>query len=184
MSNLKQKSSEQPLYGVKTGPDTIKFERVLPGPVERVWEYLTDSKKRGEWFASGPMELKPGGAIEFTFHNSQLGGDEGRPEGANCKGEGTVMTGKVLRVDPPRLLEFEMTFEGSVTPVLFELEPRGKDTFMRITHTRLPNRGLMVGVSAGWQTHVGIMAAKLAGETPLPFWSTHKRLQAEYETKI
>ena len=27
-------------------PGTVKMERLLPGPVERVWAYLTESKKR------------------------------------------------------------------------------------------------------------------------------------------
>ena len=28
-------------------------ECLLPGPIERVWDYLTDSTKRGKWFAFG-----------------------------------------------------------------------------------------------------------------------------------
>jgi hypothetical protein len=34
-------------YGVVTAPDTVHLERLLPGPIERVWSYLTDSEKRG-----------------------------------------------------------------------------------------------------------------------------------------
>jgi uncharacterized protein YndB with AHSA1/START domain len=49
-------------HGVFTGSDTIRFERLFPGPIERIWTYLTDSEKRGTWLASGPMELKAGGA--------------------------------------------------------------------------------------------------------------------------
>jgi hypothetical protein len=26
-------------YGTVTGPDTVRLERLLPGPIERVWEY-------------------------------------------------------------------------------------------------------------------------------------------------
>ena len=44
-------------YGVKTAPDTLRIERTLPGPIERVWTYLTDPAKRATWFARGPMEL-------------------------------------------------------------------------------------------------------------------------------
>ena len=33
-------------YGVVTAPDTVKIERMLPGPIERVWAYLTDPAKR------------------------------------------------------------------------------------------------------------------------------------------
>ena len=32
---------------------TVRFERLLPGPIERVWAYLTESEKRRKWLASG-----------------------------------------------------------------------------------------------------------------------------------
>ena len=59
-------------YGVMTEARTVRLERVLPGPIERVWDYLTDSKKRGKWFASGPMDLRVGGEVEFRFHHADL----------------------------------------------------------------------------------------------------------------
>ena len=40
-------------YGVLTAPDTLRIERLLPGPIERVWQYLTDSDKRATWLAVG-----------------------------------------------------------------------------------------------------------------------------------
>ena len=30
-------------YGVVTGPESLTFTRVLPGSVERVWAFLTES---------------------------------------------------------------------------------------------------------------------------------------------
>jgi len=30
-------------YGQFTGPAEVRLVRTLPGPIERVWEYLTDS---------------------------------------------------------------------------------------------------------------------------------------------
>src|SRR5690606_39019955 len=32
---------------------TVRFRRVLPGPIERVWAYLTEADKRAKWFAGG-----------------------------------------------------------------------------------------------------------------------------------
>ena len=32
-------------FGVLVEPGTIRFERILPGPIERVWEYLNDAQK-------------------------------------------------------------------------------------------------------------------------------------------
>jgi len=42
-------------FGVLTEARTIRFQRLLPGPIERVWAFLTESDKRGRWLASGPM---------------------------------------------------------------------------------------------------------------------------------
>jgi hypothetical protein len=51
-------------YGQVIDKGTVRFERLLPGPVERVWQYLTDSQLRGTWLATGPMEPRAGGASE------------------------------------------------------------------------------------------------------------------------
>ena len=48
-------------YGTLSDDATLTLERLLPGSIDRVWAYLTDSDKRARWLASGPMELRPGG---------------------------------------------------------------------------------------------------------------------------
>lgn len=59
-------------YGVLTAPRTLRIERTLPGPIERVWAYLTEPGKRRTWLAGGPMELHEGGSMELVFHNAEL----------------------------------------------------------------------------------------------------------------
>ncbi len=54
-------------YGVVTEPRTVYFERLLPGPIERVWAYITESEKRGKWLATGEMELRVGGRVDLKF---------------------------------------------------------------------------------------------------------------------
>ena len=61
-------------YGIITEAGAIRFERLLPGPIERVWEYLVDSELRRTWLAQGPMELRPGGTVQMTWRNSELAG--------------------------------------------------------------------------------------------------------------
>jgi len=43
----KEKASERHVspdgYGALTEPATLKIQRLLPGPIERVWAYLTES---------------------------------------------------------------------------------------------------------------------------------------------
>ncbi|HPF91720.1 MAG TPA: hypothetical protein PLL57_13755 [Flavobacteriales bacterium] len=34
--------------GELIAPNTIRFTRVLPGPIERVWSYLVDPEKRSK----------------------------------------------------------------------------------------------------------------------------------------
>ena len=44
---------------------TVRFERLLPGPIERVWAYLTESEKRRKWLACrryGFARRRAGGA--------------------------------------------------------------------------------------------------------------------------
>ena len=59
-------------YGVVPEPGTVRFERLLPGPIERIWAYLTDSEKRGRWLASGAMELREGGRVTLEFKHKTL----------------------------------------------------------------------------------------------------------------
>ncbi|MBL7984768.1 MAG: SRPBCC domain-containing protein, partial [Flavobacteriales bacterium] len=59
-------------YGTLIAPNTIQFKRLLPGPIERVWAYLTESDKRSKWLASGSMDLRVGGEALFNWLHSYL----------------------------------------------------------------------------------------------------------------
>ena len=60
-------------------PGTVKLERLLPGPVERVWAYLTESDKRAKWLAGGEFDLRVGGKIRLEFNNSSLSREKNAP---------------------------------------------------------------------------------------------------------
>ena len=77
---------------------TVRFERLLPGPVERVWDYLTQPDLQRTWLAES--------AVEFAG---------------------------VTRCQPHRSIEFSMR-DSSV--VSMELEPRGADVMLVLTHRR------------------------------------------------
>ena len=59
-------------YGTLIEPATLRIQRVLPGPIERVWAYLTDSELRRQWFAAGPMELKVGATFELVWRKMMV----------------------------------------------------------------------------------------------------------------
>ena len=69
-------------YGVLTEPATLTIQRFLPGPIERVWAYLTESDLRRQWLAAGQMEMNVGAPFELVWRNSELTNPPGRrPEG-------------------------------------------------------------------------------------------------------
>ncbi|MCA0422971.1 MAG: SRPBCC family protein [Proteobacteria bacterium] len=167
-------------YGTLIEPATLEIQRLLPGPIERVWSYLTDSSLRGKWLAAGPMELKPGSAYAFTWRNDDLSDPpSARPEGFP---EEHHMAGRIIAVDVPRRLEF--TWGEQDASVLIELEPMGGKVLLKLTHRRLSDHAVKLNVSAGWHTHLDILAARLSLTEPEPFWPTWQRLKSEYELRI
>jgi uncharacterized protein YndB with AHSA1/START domain len=172
-------------HGVVTEAGTIRFERLLPGPIERVWAYLTDSDKRRTWLAAGPMELRPGGALEMTWRNSELAGPgETTPE-RFVQYEGYSMQGRILEAEPPRLLVFTWPEEeGGESEVSFALAERGGKVLLTLTHRKLATRGLMVGVAGGWHSHLAVLEARLDGRDPPPFWPMVERVEQDYQERV
>lgn len=160
-------------------PGTVKLERTLPGPVERVWAYITESDKRAKWLAAGEFDLRVGGKVRLEFDNSRLPNDGGIP--AECKGRGMGhFDGVITRLEPMRVLAHTWMWNGGDTEVTYELTPRGKDVLLVIVHRRLEGRDLQVSVMGGWDAHTGILEDLLKGVEPRPFWKTHARLEEEY----
>ena len=59
-TSVKLEDTEAQDFGVATTHDTVRLECLLPGPIERVWRYLTESEARGQWLARGEMDLRVG----------------------------------------------------------------------------------------------------------------------------
>lgn len=170
-------------YGVVTGPGTVRLERLLPGPMERVWAYLTEPEKRRKWLAGGPMELRVGGKVELEFHHAELSSEKTAPEEFQKYECGIGMKGEITRCEPPRVLSYTWG-EGQGSEVTFELSAEGKDVLLVITHRRLPNRSEMVGVASGWHSHVAILIDQLNGVEPRPFWTTVLTTKEEYDKRL
>jgi uncharacterized protein YndB with AHSA1/START domain len=169
-------------YGELVGPGTLRIERLLPGPIERVWSYLVESEKRGKWLAAGDMELRVGGRVELNFlHASLTPAQEPTPERFKEMENGCGFTGEVTQCEPPRLLGYTWGGESEVT---FELTPRGEKVLLVITHRRLDTPSERADVAAGWHAHLGILEDNLNGQTPRPFWSNWERLEIEYKQRL
>jgi uncharacterized protein YndB with AHSA1/START domain len=166
-------------YGALIEPATLKIERLLPGPIERVWSYLTESDMRREWLAAGDMELKVGAPFELVWRNDELTDPPGkRPEGF---GDEHRMKSEITELDPPRKLSFTW---GQSAGVSIELQPRGKDVLLTLIHRRLPDRATLIKVAAGWHMHLDLLVARASGVKPPPFWDGWSGLMADYERRI
>ena len=172
-------------YATMLAPATVRIERLLPGSIERVWSYLIDSDKRAKWFAGGPMVLKDGGAVTLSFRNNDLSSGHPNPN-STCTPDGVdmVMHGVITRCEPPHVLAFNWNADKSGSEVTFELSQQGPDTKLIVTHQRLASRKQLLGVSAGWHTHIGILIDLLSGDTPRVFWPEHMRLEKIYAERF
>jgi uncharacterized protein YndB with AHSA1/START domain len=166
-------------YGVLTEPATLKIQRLLPGPIERVWAYLTDSELRRQWLAAGKMEMKVGVPFELVWRNDELSNPPGqRPTGFP---EEHRMQSRITELDPPRKLAIAWSGSGDVS---FELDPKGNEVLLTVTHRRLPDRATLLMFGAGWHMHLDILVARATGKEAAPFWDGWSRLQKEYDRRM
>ena len=149
--------------GVFLDNSTVRFERLLPGPIERVWDFLTKPAFLETWLASATGDWRKGGEIALTF---TLAAQE------DC-GDSLCM-GTIQEYQPPRLLSYswrDIDTDGKEQPasiVRFELSDEAGQVRLILTHRKL-TRSEMAGFGAGWESHLHYLAARLAGETVRPF---------------
>jgi hypothetical protein len=86
-----------------------------------------------------------------------------------------------MECEPPTRLAFQWDAKSRVT---FDLMAKGKDVLLTVTHHHLSERPELLSVSAGWHAHLDILAAKLSGGRPTPFWDAWAALKDEYEISI
>jgi uncharacterized protein YndB with AHSA1/START domain len=134
----------------------VRSERLLPGPIERVWEFLTDSRHLAKWFGGGEMkyviEPRVGGAVSLADGH---------------------LRGVVTQWKPPHLLAYSWNVfdPGAVdsrfpeTYVTFELEASGNLVLLTLTHRPIGD-GFESQTMMGWHTFLAMLAALLRGEEP------------------
>jgi len=166
-------------YGELIEPLTLKIQRLLPGPVDRVWAYLTESELRRQWLASGQMEIKTGTAFELVWRNDELSDPPGtRPEGFGAEHR---LESRILALEPNRRLAIAWN-QGEVS---FELEPAGDKVLLTVIHRRLPDRAQLLNVSAGWHAHLDVLVTRIGGRPQTAsFWDSWSKLKAEYEKRL
>lgn len=126
------------------GLQVMRFMRVLPHPVEKVWAALTIPERIADWLAPAEVDLRLGGRYHVAWPGSAEGGWR-----------------HVIRaLDPPRLLEI-----GSVErpATRFELTPDGDSCRLMMTDF-LPLTLSQAGeVLAGWHLLLDGLPAAVEG---------------------
>ena len=171
-------------YTEEAGPDTVRLERLLPGPVERIWAYLIDGEKRRKWLAGGDIDPTPGSGFELRFRHAELSAEplthaSQAYEGAHRE--------TVLAADPPHSLTISWS-EGqdnadAVSEVTFSLHEESGGVRFIITHRKLPSVEDKKDVSLGWHAHTAILEDRLAGREPRFFWAFMRSLKPVYDAR-
>ncbi|UAK29735.1 SRPBCC domain-containing protein [Nocardia asteroides] len=132
------------------GAPTLRFERRLAHPPEKVWRAISDPAEMAAWFpAAVTTELRPGAAMRFTFADA--------PETTD-----SVSAGEVLEVDPPKVY----MFRWSQDVLRFELVADGDGTLLIFTHVLGGGPRARLGAArsaVGWDRCLSALAADLDG---------------------
>jgi uncharacterized protein YndB with AHSA1/START domain len=159
--------------------DTLRIERVLPGPIERVWSYLIDGKKRALWFAGGEFEPRAGGKGVLEFNHTRLS-DEPTPE-KWAGTDGFTSDVVVVRIEAPRVLVWSWTEGERTSELSIELTAQGDKVLLVLTQSPVKGREDLTNYGSGWHTHLDTLQDRLEGVKPRGFWTNFARLQKEYE---
>lgn len=143
----------------------VRFERrYAAGPAE-VWSALTEPERMARWLAEGELDLRVGGAYTLRFSDA----------------EGQSAQGKVLAVEPERLLEITWEYPGEPNTVLrLELTPDGDGTLLVLDHSGLPAEAAP-GYGGGWHAHLDALDAHLGQEGTPDWWGRYRELAPLYE---
>jgi uncharacterized protein YndB with AHSA1/START domain len=146
---------------------TLNFIRRLPGPIERVWAYLTDPTFLAKWFSEGAVADYVGGDVRFEM-------------GAN---------GRITAIHPPRLLEYTWNeADASVGPVSdalvrWELANEGDRVRLTLTHSRLPEAEVFAH-AAGWHAFLERLSASVGNREAEPVMELFARFKADYAPMV
>lgn len=165
-------------------PTVLEIYRDLPGPIERVWDYLTKSDLRQKWLCAGNVSPETGGEIAFEFDHSRL---SARPTPDSHKGGGDQQMIGIVRVyDKPYHLAFSWPSAEAEAPteVTIRLTETEDGVRLHLRHEKLITDDYKSGASAGWHTHLDILGDVLGDQTGRDFWDHFLPLQQAYKERL
>ena len=133
------------VHGNTTDP-IVQVRRRVSAGAEQIFDLWTKPDLMVRWMSPYPgavdckasCDLRPGGAFSLVMSSEQ---------------SSRKVSGTYLQIDRPRKLVF--TWMGPLTNnvttlVTVELNPRGDETDLVLTHERLPTQAIHEGHTKGW----------------------------------
>jgi uncharacterized protein YndB with AHSA1/START domain len=150
--------------------DTVRFDVLLRGAPELVWEYLTNSEALPGWLGDGQIAAEVGGKIVL-------------------RSGGPVIRGTVQEIEKPRRLAYTWNVfmpgeehpAGPESVLRFALQPHEEGTVLTLTQGPIDPEYRSRTI-AGWHALLEILGAQLADEPPPDFMETFQRVHPDYET--
>jgi uncharacterized protein YndB with AHSA1/START domain len=143
----------------------IHFARRLPYPPERVWAALVEPARQERWLPGVTVDATEGGAVVFDF------------------GEDDTAKGKVLAVEPGRLLEHDWLWpDEPPSTVRWELTGDGEATALVLRHEPVREEPA-VDHCAGWHVMLDALAVYLSGEDPAELTPDYDKLYELYHAE-
>lgn len=157
---------------------TLRFERLLRHPPEKVWLALTDNAELERWFPARIDGAREKGAkLRFVFPepeqkpelSSEMQKSQSQAQDEHLAEHGDAgMEGEVTAFDPPRLFEFTWHTET----LRFELTPEGGGTRLVFVHT-FDDEPAAARNATGWDVCFDSFERRLSGEPPGNFDAAH-----------
>lgn len=159
--------------------NTLRFERLLDAPIERVWQFLVDPELRGRWFMGGPTDLRVGGAMTMTMQHDNLSDDASVEVPERYRQYlGNRWEEHITRCEAPNLLAISWE-EGKAGEVVFELSAEGGKTRLVLTHSGLRGRDDALNFGGGWHSHLAALEWRVRGDSVADFWALHRAAETE-----
>jgi uncharacterized protein YndB with AHSA1/START domain len=129
---------------------TLRFQRHLAHPIERVWAALTEPARLLDWWGDAQIDLVEGGRFTLRWLNT------------DAQGNGVTLRAVITRLEPPHLLETRGEPHGTLR---WELQPDATGTTLTFSSTLdLPAAYRSMNL-AGWHYHLDALAAALDGRS-------------------
>lgn len=158
---------------------TAEFKRLLPGPIELAWDFLTKPELLKTWFADVALEPRVGGAITVGFGKAGCG---------SASVEGTVLEFRRPHMFAFSWIKLRPQPDGSIMhshegEVRFELAEKGDKVLLTLLHSGLPTSEL-AGHGAGWHAYMDNLESHIAGREALDVMAIYHDLRPRYDERV